>query len=110
NAGARLPKARAVFRGGRAQEVIHLFAFSERGDQVRPALGPRLDEVVAVNGGWDGNLIALGLHELKKPALPEHVLEDDTVRSQGHVALAWFQFLALGVVEVAQQSLVSQGQ
>jgi hypothetical protein len=41
--------------------VVDLLALIERGSQVRLALGARLDEVVAVDRGGDGDPFALGL-------------------------------------------------
>jgi hypothetical protein len=45
-----------------------------------------------------------------RAGLSEHILEHDAVGAQEQIALARHHLLFLGVVEVAQQDLVRQGQ
>ena len=58
----------------------------------------------------DRDLVAPGLHELQQAGLAEHVLEHDPIGTQHQIALARLHFLMLGIVEMAQQDLVRQGQ
>ena len=80
--GARPPEAQAIFGRRRTQKVVDLLVLGEGFPQIRGALDPRLDQVVAVNGGRNSDFFPPGLHELQQPRLPQYVLEYDAVRMQ----------------------------
>jgi hypothetical protein len=108
--GARLPEADAESRRGRAQEVVDLAVLGERGAQVGGAVDARLDQVVAVDRGRHRDALAAGLHELEHAGLAQHVLEHDAVGAQRELAVPDVELLALGIVEVAEQDLLGQGE
>ncbi len=110
DAGAGPPEAQAVFGRRGTQKIIDLLVLGERLAQIRGALDPRLDQVVAMDRGRHRDLVAPGLHELQEPRLPQHVLEHDAVGTDQQVALPRLQFLVFGIVEVPQQDLVGQCQ
>ena len=108
--GARPPEADAEFRRRGAQEVVDLAVLAERRPQIGVALGPRLDQVVAVDRGRHRDACAPRLHELEHAALAEHVLEDHAVGPEREIAVAGLERLAFGVVEMAEQHLVGERQ
>ncbi len=110
DAGARPPEPQAVFGRGRAQEVIDFLVLGERFAQIRGALDPRLDQMVAMDRGRDRDLVAPGLHELEQTGLPQHILKNDAVGAQQQIAVAGLQLLVLRIVEMPEQDLVRQGQ
>ena len=69
-----------------------------------------LHEVVAVDGGGHGGGVAAGLHEVEHDSLAEDVLEGYAVGSECELALALCEVLSCGVVEVAEEELVGEGQ
>ena len=110
DAGAGAPEAGAVFGGGGAQEVIDFAVFGKRFAQVCRAFDARLYQMIAVDSGGDGDGIALRLHELQHARLPKHVLQDDAVGAGLEVANAGEHLLRFGIVKVAEQDFVRQGQ
>ena len=108
DAGARSPESCAELGGCRAQEVIDFAVLGERLAQVCRAFDARLNEVVAVDACGNGYRLSLRLHELEHAGLPEHVLQQHSVRADVQVALAGHHILIFGVVEVSQQHLVGE--
>ena len=109
-AGARAPESRAELRGGGAEEGVDLVVLLDGLDEVDAALDAGLDEVVAVDGGGDGGGVSAGLHEVEHDGLAEDVLECDAVGPERELALALGEVLAGGVVEVAEEELVGEGE
>ena len=70
----------------------------------------RLDQVVAMHRRRHCDLVAPRLHELQQAGLPQDVLKDDAVGAGQEVAMARFELLVFGVVEMAEQDLVGEGQ
>ena len=66
--------------------------------------------MVAVDRGRHRDLVAARLHELQQSGLAEHVLKHDAVGPQQQIALARYEFLMFGIVEMAEQHLVGQSQ
>jgi hypothetical protein len=110
DAGAGSPKAQTVFRRRGTQKVIDFLVLGEGLAQIRGALDPRLDQVVAMDRRRHRDLVPPGLHELKQPGLPQHILEDDAIGTDEQIALAGLQLLVFGIVEMAEQDLVGQRQ
>jgi len=80
--GAGLPEARAVAGADRGQEVVDLSVALDGREQVRPAVVAGLDEVVAVGGGRNPDLVEAGGHELKPGHLGCGVLHRHPVGTQ----------------------------
>ena len=108
--GARLPEAAAVFRRCGAEEIVDLVALIERGAQIGLAIGPRLNQMVAVDRGRHRDALAPCLHELQHAALAEHVLKHHAIGTEREIAVARLQFLRFRGVEMAEQHLVRKGQ
>ena len=109
DAGARSPEANAELRGGGAQELVDLLVLRERLAQVGRTNFAGLDEVIAVDGGRDSSASAPRLHELEHRRLPQHVLEEHSVRPELEIGLARLYRPAQGrLVQVREEHLVSQ--
>ena len=67
-------------------------------------------QVVAVDGGGHGGLVAAGLHELQDGHLGGGVLHGHAVGAQGQGGLAALQFLVLRDRPDGRRDLLGQGQ
>ena len=65
DARARFPEAEAVFSGSGSQKVVYLPVDADSALEILDTTDLGLDQVVAVDGGWDGGGIHTGGHELK---------------------------------------------
>ena len=110
DASAGAPEPRAELGGGGTEEGVDLVVFLEGLDEVDATLDAGLHEVVAVDGGGHGGGVAAGLHEVEHDSLAEDVLEGYAVGSECELALALCEVLSCGVVEVAEEELVGEGQ
>ena len=91
DAGAWPPEAYAVLGRSGAQKVVHLAVLRQRLPEVRRALDPRLDQVVAVDTRRHSGLGPPRLHELEHRGLAQDVLENHPIWPELHVALAALQ-------------------
>jgi hypothetical protein len=110
DARAGLPEAHAVAGAGGAQEGVDLVVLQVRRVQIRVGALVGADQVVTVDGGGQGDLVAAGHHELQDGHLGRGVLHGDAVGGQIEEALAPLKGLVLGVDHVGEQDLLAQGQ
>ena len=87
----RLPEPGSVARTHGLQKVVDLGVVVNGYEQVRCGVKSGRDEVVAVGGGGDLNLVEACGHELKPRHLGGCVLHCDTVGSQVNVGAATFE-------------------
>ena len=104
----RLPEADAISHCSRPEEAVDLTVFGERFAEVLHAFFTCLDQVVAVNRGWDGDLVSERLHELQHCRLTKHVLKYNPVRPDAYVGLARHDLLVFGIVQVRQEHLFGE--
>src|SRR5207249_1486205 len=82
--------------------------FRQRLPEVRLALDPRLDQVVAVDGRGHSGLGAPRLHELEHGSLAQDVLENDSIWPELHVAFAAFEVGVGGIIKMRQEDFLGQ--
>jgi hypothetical protein len=97
-----LPEADAVLGGAGREKVVHLLVDVNGALQILLAFRLRLDQMIAVNGGRDGDGRQAGGHELEERHLCGGVLACDAIRSQLEVGHAT---LDLGLVRVIQMAV-----
>ena len=105
DAGAGAPEAHPVAAAGRFQELIDFVAFVEGVLEVGGGADAGLDQVVAVDGGGDGDAAAAGLHELQDSHLAGNILVRHPVGAQVDVAFAGAKVGVGHIVQVRQQQL-----
>ncbi|MNX92167.1 hypothetical protein D3C86_1242960 [compost metagenome] len=110
DARARSPEADAELGAGALQEVVDLLVahLGAPGVGQRPLV--RLDQVVAVDRRGHLHPGQVGLHELEDRHLRGGVLHDDAIGPQAEVGGARHQDLVGGLVQVAEDDLLRQGQ
>ena len=93
DAATGLPEAGPVLRAHRLEEVVDLLVVLAGGEQIALAVVAGLDEVVAVRGGGNGDLVEPGRHELQPRHLSGGVLHGHPVGAEVDVALAPLELL-----------------
>ena len=110
DAAARLPETRAVARRGAAQEGVDLLVLVHRPRQIRIRADLRLDQVVAVHGGWHHHPLEAGQLELQQRHLRRRVLQRHPIGLQLGVILASPQRLGARIYEMPEEDLLRQRQ
>jgi hypothetical protein len=112
---------------GSGQEVVHLLVDVDGASKVLNTANLGLDKVVAVNGGRDSRGVHAGGHELQERHLSSGILARDSlwncqyvescslykgayVRAELEVARPASDVLVFGVVEVAVENFLREGQ
>src|SRR5262249_51635329 len=108
DAGAWPPEPHSILGRSSAQKVVPLAVFRQRFPEIRLALDPRLDKMVAVDARWHGGLGAPRLHELEHGSLPQDVLENHPIWPELHVALAAFEVSVGGIIKMRQEDFLGQ--
>lgn len=90
DARARLPEADPVLLAGRRQEAVHLLVDGLGAGQILFAAHLRLDQVVAVDGRWDGNARQTGRNELQHGHLSGGIY---STASKHRLAYLWLIFI-----------------
>jgi len=108
--GAGLPETNVVLAGSSGKEVVDFLVdiIGTRKILVTTNLG--LDQVVTVDGGGSGDGRHTSRHELKDGHLSSGILASNTVGAHFQVRLATLDVLAVRVVKVRVQDLLSIGE
>lgn len=110
NTRAGLPETDIVLGTSSRKEVVDLLVDVNSAGKILGTTNLGLDQVIAVDSSGVGNLIHASRHELKDSHLSGGILASNTVRSQLEVALATLDVLAMRVVQVRVEDLLSVGQ
>ena len=107
---AGAPETNVVLGAGSGEEVVDLLVDADGAVQILGATDLGLDQMVAVDGGGVGDRVHAGGHELEDGHLGGGVLAGDAVGAQLQVRLATLNLLAMGIVQVRVEDLLSIGQ
>jgi hypothetical protein len=107
---AGLPETDIVLGTSSRKEVVDLLVDVNSAGKILGTTDLGLDQVITVDSGGVGNLVHTSGHELKDSHLSGGILASNTVRSQLEVALATLDVLAVRVVQVRVENLLSVGQ
>ena len=105
---ARLPEPGAVAGAHRGQEVVNLTVAVHGGCQIALAVISSFDEVVAVGGRRNLNLVEASGHELQPSHLGSGILHGYPVGPQIYVGHASLEVSVLGIVKVVDEHLFGQ--
>src|SRR5438270_9124034 len=90
------PKANSIFIGNGRKEIIYFTVSVNGGTQVFFSTNFCLDQVIAVNGGWNGNTVTATGIELKKGHLCCSILHGYAVWSEINIILSTFIYFCRG--------------
>jgi hypothetical protein len=107
---AGLPETDIVLGTGSRKKVVDLLVDVNSAGKILGTTDLGFDQVITVDSGGVGNLVHAGGHELKDSHLSGGILASNTVRSQLEVALATLDVLAVRVIQVRVENLLSVGQ
>lgn len=110
NARAWLPEPKPVTLRCAAQEVVDLPIRFKGCLHVFTCSHTRLNEVVAVNGGGDGDRVAPRLHELEDGHLGGGILHDHAIGLEGQVVHPALNRLCRKVTKMRDENFLGQGQ
>jgi hypothetical protein len=107
---AGLPETDIVLGTGSRKEIVDLLVDVNSAGKILSTTDLGLDQVITMDSSGVGNLVHTSGHELKDSHLSGGILAGNTVRSQLEVALATLDVLAMRVVQVRVENLLSVGQ
>ena len=107
--GTGLPETNVVLASSRGKEVIDLLVDLVGAGKILVTTNLSLDQVIAVDSGGGSDRGHASGHELQNSHLSGGVLASDTVGAHPKVGLATLDVLAMRIIKVRVQNLLSVG-